>query len=289
MPPKIVISHNCQTPGIAYTLRAIFPDWIIKPSALPHKNDEVKIKQLAEEVASAQFWITSGHFQLADGKTVRLLKTPEINFPAFHPDLRYASINPTGTFTKFHYNSQIVAWAFNHRLGIEHVRRLFNEKTFAMLGYFDEWERSVEIIRKSFAEHEISANDFSRLFDKVKRTGVFMHSVNHPHPIVITELAKIFAGEICSALGLNYANRIHRSITVPDFLAETIWPVYPEIAEALGIEGDYCWRIERREIYSLDSYIKYAFGSYRSQNLQPGDLRIIDAHADLDNILRNQL
>ena len=72
-------------------------------------------------------------------------------------------------------------------------------------------------------------------------------------------------------------------------MTDHIWPVYPEIANALGVEGSYCWRIERQEIYGLDKYLKHTFKSYRDQNLNPGDLQIVGSHRELDQILGNQL
>ena len=77
---------------------------------------------------------------------------PTISFAAFHPDIQYAFVS--GAVVKSgldsDWNSRIMLWSYTNGLSKKETRQLFREEVFQSLGYFDEWNRSSETLRKSF-------------------------------------------------------------------------------------------------------------------------------------------
>lgn len=129
-------------------------------------------------------------------------------------------------------------------------------------------------------------DDADRFLLRIKRNGVFMHSTNHPRADTLVLLAKFVAmhlGEDGSVLD--------REILIDDGLSLDIWPVYPEIADHLGVAGSgYRWRIGgHTRITGLADYLSYAYDSYAAQGMAPEDIVVF--HYDdskLDAVLAPQ-
>jgi hypothetical protein len=102
---------------------------------------------------------------------------PIIAFHAFHPDLCYARNPESGNLTNYHYKSASAAWAYDHGKETGATARLFNREIYGRLGYFDHWDREIQTLRAAFSDCGL---DFSRYIFAVKRTGLFMHSINYP-------------------------------------------------------------------------------------------------------------
>ncbi|MDD2722834.1 MAG: WcbI family polysaccharide biosynthesis putative acetyltransferase [Methylovulum sp.] len=284
MSETIVISSNCQTGGIAATMRAIYPGKVIVPIRASAANDKKGSNALIAELANAAIWITGGRFELAQNLPVKVIKVPSINFHAFHPDLCYAEKKSANTLTKVHYNSQIAIWAFNNQIDTSDAVRLFNGSTFKALGYFDQWGANAERLKLSFRQNDFSDIEFNQFFLAVKRRGVFMHSVNHPSAETIVEFCKLIAIRLGADQGI-----VKRKIIIPDSLIGTIWPLYPEIGQELGLVGNYVWRIGNQEIEGLESYLDFAYQQYLEQGIQPSDLVSKWPIPHLDSVLNTEL
>ena len=94
-----------------------------------------------------------------------------------------------------------------------------------------------------------------------------MYSINHPASHVSVELAKIIVKKVFSK-----EVPVDRAITVEDPLTESIWPLYDEIGDKLGLDGNHIWRIRNQEIIGLGKYWIFAFASYEEQKINPGEL-----------------
>jgi hypothetical protein len=268
---KIVVSSNCQTGGLAAALKAIFPNFEVRPFALPNANDNAKADELMNELRSARIWVTSGSYSMAEDLTLKLIKVPQVAFYAFHPDLCYAKNTKDATIISPGYNSKIAVWAFNKNLDIKLTAKLFNPRVYKALGYYDAWYQNEMHLKGLLFFSGYSEDEFHRFFLYLKRHGSFMYSINHPRPNLLVELGKLVASKI-----LNDKSYINREIIIPDGLTDTIWPLYPEIGESLGLVGEYVWRFANRDIIGVLNYVKYAFDNYNSLGLIPGNLQAVE-------------
>lgn len=281
---KIVVSSNCQTGGVAQALRVINGSYVFQAIPIPMVGNESAEKFLVDNLLGADYWVSSGRFELADGIGVKIIRLPEIYFDAFHPDLCYAKSMDSGELTKIHYNSRIAVWAYSNGLPTDVCARLFSDAVFRELGYFDCWARAVSNLSKIFSNCLYDDAEFLRFFLKIKRTGVFMHSVNHPRSAVLVELARLISSKfVCSG-----AER-KDEIIISDALNETIWPVYPSVAGELGLDGSHCWRINGDEISDVRNYLDFAYRSYDQQFSTRRSLALFHPDSRADTVLFNAL
>ncbi len=275
--PHIVISSNCQTAGLTATLAEIFPGNVVTPLPLPQFADTSEEAQFAEKLKSADIWVSLGHFELVKKYHLqqakpgfRLIKAPPLGFAAFHPDLCYARKKSTGALVEPHYNSAIVVWAYQNGLSPENAARLFSRSTFESLGYLDSWGRSVAHLRQVFANYDMR-NEFDHFYLHMKRRGNFMYSVNHPRSEAIVQLGKIIATKI------GHSKDVYdKDIRISDGLTDVIWPLYPEVADALALEGgSYHWKLGGQlHMIGVRNYIDFAYNNYRTLNIDPADIAI---------------
>lgn len=284
----IIVSSNCQTAGIAKTLSLIFPNNEIIPFPTPNLNDIVSRNKLNELLSKAEFWITdnerSNPHELAKKLTLKIVLIPNIYFNAFHPDITYAVVENSNEMTNLHYNSKLICWGYINSIEVDDVCSLFSEQNFFKLGYFEYWSESVKILKSIFLKSDFNKSDFNKFFLKIKRSGCFMHTFNHPKSHVITELCKIVSQKIVSLK--SYQSNVFREIVVDDFLNDNIWPVYPYVADIFGVEGTFDWRINGVEITSLKSFVEFMFSSYQQNGISPNDLKPTADISSFDNILK---
>ncbi|PWR19572.1 hypothetical protein DKG75_13935 [Zavarzinia compransoris] len=223
------------------------------------------------QIASADCWVTTGRHDLAGqsagaAAATRIIRIPEIYFPAFHPDLVYISKISTGWAPIVpHYNSGIIAWAFVNGLDPIEVPPLFNSRNFAALGYFSLWDKSVAHLRKVFANSDL---DFAAFFLPVKRNGNFMHTINHPKIETLQQLARL-----CARRMGGDDTVMEKFIHVPDALNDNIWPLYPELAHHYSLSGDYNWLVQNGGYCDgLATYIHFAYNRYLDFGLTKGDV-----------------
>jgi hypothetical protein len=276
---NIVIMHNCQTAELGLALKELFPRSKILYHPLPAGDaapgpEFVDLLRQAMQVIDVLITNNRGADliranQLQPRPGMQTILVPPIEFHAFHPDLCYIRNKTTGQLVTHNYNSAIAVWAYMHSYDPRDTVRLFTKANFARLGYLSAWKPSYEHMKLQFTACGL---DFNAFYLHVKRHGVFMHSTNHPKSLCIVRLAKLVAMKMgCSATVLA------KEITIPDLLGQTIWPVYPEIAEHLSLVeyADY-WKFDGKlYIDSLDAYVEHAFTHYQSSGLQPDDIEYV--------------
>lgn len=254
----------------------------------PDANDREEIDRFRSALRGAKSWITSGRLELCSDLGVKVLKIPELNFRAFHPDLRAATNVKTKLLVAGHYNSQIAVWAYHSGLSITDTIKLFNRRVFGALGYMDCWLEGVADLRARFSNAGMESSEFERFFLRVKRIGQFMHTSNHPRVEALVELARVIARRLGGHPG-----RTESDISIPDALTYAQWPVYPEIGDELGLHGNYQWRFSSHdkvcEIDGLEAYIIFAHQCYADQGIRPADLASLPQMPKVDAILREQV
>ncbi len=196
----------------------------------------------------------------------RVRRFPEIVFTGFHPDCTYLSLagrqypSPIAS-----YHSEIAVAAFSLGMGVEEALAFYNAETYRALGHFEEFAKARIFLGKTMLADGL---DIGRFWDVWMSHAPFMHTVNHPKWAVVAELAR----ELAVEQGL-----VPRGTPLPatalDFLiANPVWPVYPEIAEACGIRGGRLFKADGlpdlgtggRVFLTLEEFLQGSFALYQN-------------------------
>jgi hypothetical protein len=280
---RIVVSAYCQTGGLAAALQRIFP--AAELHAVPVLDSVRDQRGLAKLIRSADAWVNcqgedGGRWAelAAANPRLRYVDVPLIEFRAFHPDMCSAYDSRTGQNCRQKYSSRIGVWAYHAGIEPAAAVRLFDEDSFARLGYLDCWSESVDILQERFRRCGL-AGDFERFYLKVKRSGQFMHTSTHPRTVALIALAKIAAQRLGAADAA-----LDREIVIPDGLDYLRWPVYPEIASTLGVASTgYVWKMKQATLPDdlfldgIEAFLEYCFRHYREQGIRPADIAIREA------------
>jgi len=167
---------------------------------------------------------------------------PNIAFSAYHPDLTFARARKPGgefetVFGPLHvYSSAIAVFGYREGIPIEELLTFYNADVYARLGYFDLWQESR---RQLLIEGEACQMPLGGLFEQWSRGQAFMYSSNHPTLRVMEDIAR----ELLQRVGMfSFPESKHEFLTDP-LKAQPIWPIYPEIAERLGLRGSTAFKV----------------------------------------------
>ena len=287
---RIVVTSNCQTWGIASALQIFLPCDTLVPLITPDTSSPEGVAKFIADLAGIDVWIsildlswaTDNGFEEIPG--FLFVKIPPVGFSAFHPDLCYARNLHTGTYTHDNYESAIGIWAYNHELTVADAAKLFNRDSYAKLGYFDLWNANISILRNSFINCEL---DFQSFMLPLKRSGLFMYSINHPKGSVLVELAR----QVAAKLGAS-SSVVGQDIYIEDSLRPgSIWPLYSEIADELSLpDGSYNWRFNGLWLRGVEQYLEFAFNHYQRQEMSSSGIRMENRDGTLYNlVLGNQV
>lgn len=287
---RYVILGNCQVGGIADSLELISGGSTVAGVLVSH-DPKVLFGELSEQLKHPGDTVLlheSVKEIIAVNDSLSVFARPEhvyipsISFSAFHPDIQYAFVN--GVVIKSglesDWNSRIMLWAYSQGLSQRETENLFREDVYQALGYFDEWDRSSETLRKSF---DTCGFDYGRWIRSVQRTGVFMYGINHPMQIGLSQLAIQIAERVFSNSHVDIED-LHTFTT--DYLSHIVWPVYPEIGDHLGVEGSYHWRVARKHA-SLTEFIELCFSAWDKIELRKQKVNFIPSMTiEDDQLLR---
>lgn len=274
MRKKITLITNCMMTSLVDALSFLFPNYNIVGNT--HIDLEKCSQGLIDNLATSDTALVLRTLSPKVEKIIKnnklsvtLKKIPFLYFQGFHPDLFFATYGPNNLPTTPTYNSAIVCWAYINGLSEDQAAALFNRKNFKELGYLTLWDSEVARLKRDF---DNCALDFYKWYLPVKRKGIFMYTINHPKRFALIEYAKTIASHISED-----ASIAKQDVFIPDTLWQTVWPVYPEIGTALGVEGSYtfCLYTKKRSIfYTCAEYIHYCYSSYNGLGITPEDLHI---------------
>lgn len=289
---QLLITGNCLRYDIAAQLAQWLPALRIVTIALPDTDDASTAQQLRGLLAKTDLWLTMGS-AAATQKVLAgmasphpaVCRIPVIGFAAFHPDVCFAVNAHTGEATRQVFNSAIGVWAYRQGMHVADASELFNAGHFRALGYFNAWAPSVAYLREAFATSDLT-EDFAAFFYAVKRDGCFMHTFNHPTPAAIARLCAL----ICARCGLQAPSNLPLSVGASP-ASRLIWPIYPEIADYLGIaDGRYVWHLDGRPLHGLEAFLSRSFNAYAEQGIAPDSLQLVNRDmAILDQVLGTQV
>ena len=256
---RLIVSSNCVTASLALAMEALVPQSEVVAFSY-HDLTEARREHLVSLVRGADVWIAGGLpefrddiMRAVDWPTVQLVTIPDMVFDAFHPDLVYGWLAdglPLQTLAG-PYNSAIALWAMRHNLTAAETVRLFTPEIFDRLGYTRRWQPSIERLNIDLGVHGF---DYREYILPLRREGVFMHSTNHPTIAAIAQLGRMIARR----LGVDeevLAEPVER--TLVDVLKQVspVWPVYPSIANSLGVAGSFTWKAASGHSVRLDDYV----------------------------------
>lgn len=195
-------------------------------------------------------------------------RVPTINFDGYHPDICYllqAGKSLKGPLGDYH--SLIAYAAFRSGFDEAGTIQLFNERMYASLGYFDRWDQARTRMLEVFRSHGL---DIANRYVHWSRNGPFMYSFNHVRIHCLRDIA------------LTILERAGIDAQLVDFLPHDnlangpVYPIYPEIAERVGAQGNYLFKPGGRyQCIGLQEFITASFELYRSA----GDVEIRPEYA----------
>jgi Polysaccharide biosynthesis enzyme WcbI len=285
---RIVVSSNCQTGGLMAALNAMLPDDSF--AAVACAGETSSPGALRNAVHDCDVWVTALDAEatrdVLGAQDVTVIHVPMIFFRAFHPDTVWVG-TPDGGWVRSpagRTHSAIVVWGWQHGLSLEEIVACFRADVFEGLGYTTAWETEVQRLRGRMHDTSVAFEDF---FLAVRRELPFMYTVNHPRLRVLVELAR----PVARILGADDANvAFPWDDVLPDALHESgpIWPVYPAIAEALGVRGGLVWRGWFGGLFRLEAFVAQSL--HHLSTIEPATA-VVPALADsrFDEMLDSRL
>jgi hypothetical protein len=271
--PRIAVVANCQTFGIAYAMDMLVEGATVEPIQILLDNRTTP--DLLAKVLSDYDYVfglrhISNHLKGNDSLALeRLLPRahwfPLFYFGGFHPDFIHlqAEAAPRPIMNLFGVaHSAIVATAFRLGLPQSAAIALLREDVYEALGYFDVWQASWdELIRVS----KECGLDYTRDMVRWMRTGCFMYAPIHPKAHVMFDIAR----QLLKKAGVATRDVEFPHYAVDRLADDVVLPVYPEIAQRLGLKGDHVFkrashpgRKNKPYFYALEEFVAISYESY---------------------------
>lgn len=259
-PKTIYVLFNCQNQMIIQTLRRLLPDTEVKGMSTFQFSTAVDRGTIKEKVQTDAFVFLPNGFDIIGDHPARDLLpdvTPTavdpIIFRGFHPDAVAARKAEGGAMLLEGLHSRIVHIGFDAGRSAEEIVRDFNEKTYRELGYFELFHSEQKRLLDQFKANGL---DIARPFMKWMQRSPFMYTTNHPRPYVIFDLVVA----LCRREGWPVDDaliRFWRPLAEDLLINDLVWPVYPELAEELGFEGNLLFRFpNENRVLSLDAFVR---------------------------------
>jgi ABC-type polysaccharide/polyol phosphate transport system ATPase subunit len=294
----ILVLGNCQARPFASCLQALCPEitfmgvelssLLVQGCMRRDRNLRARLDQYEWLVAhpEAARLIVDNFPDLGE----RVTRFPNVTFSAYHPDLVYVHATSDSISKHLygplgHYNSAIALWGYQNRLSIDETVGLFNERTYETLGYFQFWQSSRQSLVNDGTDADMPLQDS---VDRWSHRGVFMYSINHPKMSVFADIGEVVLRRL-------QLPRVRQAGDYADneFVRAPIWPVYPEVATRLGLEGgDYLFKVpedayapdkpvvmlDLREFVgqSFNTFSQYRRDNLRCERLQSGRFKALE-------------
>lgn len=300
---KLVIFGNCQAAGMGRVVQAMTGDATVQthettPGFLQRlRSGEFDLETV---VAGADLvWVQMvGELTQAINKRMpklasKVRQLPTLNYAGFHPDCVYVASADSGYLQgpMGQYQSSLAFWAWRNGLDVDQAVELFSDEVFDHLG-FHKYHLAAERV---LVEHGRRAGlAMAPLLDRWRTHGCFMHTVNHPMIGALSDM-------VAAALQREGIDPIAQAAAwVEDGLARwPVWPVYPAVARASGIEGgSFAFKLDRGHCpdrqpvltMNLQDFVAESYTTFNranKANLQCDRVNS-EAYADLTRFVRER-
>lgn len=269
---RIGVVGNCQAASIGNALFHLFGDAEVSGFVVGDvykKNWMAKAESILSSCDVVFSHYLPDHFGMFGtealcGNVRKLILVPPVIFGGFHPDcteLTWGANFYSGPMR--HYHSAIVAAAYSLDIPVDRVPQLFNRLVFQRLGYYAEFAKARALLQNAL---KAEGFDIAEEWPRWVRSGVFMHTYNHPKSQVLASIAKLVAVKA----GLLPERTPTPDMSIDSLAGAPVWPVYPELAEALGLRGSYIFKenglpdimIGEHNLLSLKDFIRKSYESY---------------------------
>lgn len=258
-----MVIHNCHTHGLCNSLTVLNSEVSIEPCDISVYKTNAEIRKSLGDYHHLLVSREVKQLQLVDFANYSHTEVPTVYFPAYHPDLCYASSNgkEISTFTG-PYNSIICLLAYQNGLTEEETFVLYQWKTYEALGYFDQWSVCKQKLHADFEDH---GYDLAPYFTKWGLHSSFMYSVNHPKMICLFDMSRM----ITQKMGRPVPKIPPELYPYDNMQAGAVFAIYPEIAERYGVEGSYFFKAGcSNNLMDLRAFIAFSYARYREQNIE---------------------
>lgn len=242
---KVLIVSNCNMHQLNLILGIWMPDCEIRGVLLPKAK-----KWLAEEHEGFlkylknldyMIGITSGGIAKRANPDATLLRIPPIVFPGLHPDCTHDQTMEK-TLELGHRYSNIALASYLAGMSADEACECFNREVYDRLGYISGYETAKQdFIADCKKRYDV---DVGHMFKNWEKTGVYMYNVNHPKILMTFDIVSEFLikhGIVSRGLLTAHREILSKDSKDPLSIMRQ-WPVYTEIAEAVGIKGgSYEW------------------------------------------------
>ncbi len=297
---KLLLIGNCQVAVIKKIMESMCPQVSVISIGIESGNlhglqsANLDISQYVDECDSVIFQTLSSASlnvrlsELYPGIAGKAKSMPSISYTAFQPDMGYV-VKSDGTHLvgpMGEYHSMLAFWAWENNLSVKEAVGLFRHDVFQYLGYYSH-AKSADHFLLDLGEQ--MGLRFNSALNRWKKTGCFMHSINHPKLFVLADVARLVLER----------EGIEARCSVEDYLFDDLsvhpcWPVYPEIARFFGVAGSYDFKQARHQgtaerpipILTLDKYVSLAYSNFnanRQHDIKP--LVESEAFSNLSNYL----
>ncbi|SDC07024.1 GSCFA family protein [Sphingomonas sp. YR710] len=240
---KIAVLANCQGETIAACARNMIPglhvDFINEMDVWNGTHPASQIVADYDLIFSQKFF--RGHAPA--GSESKICYFPVIAFNGYHPDMTYLRACPKGkseveaiSGPMFTYHSAIAIYSYLRGKSVEDALEMFTPQVFSRLGYYDVWAAAKADL---LAEGVAVGMPLTAAFEAWTATGSFMYSFNHPKLNVLADLTR----KIFEQVGLEVVSWNAEESLQDPMKNMPVWPVYPSLAERVGMRGDYAFKL----------------------------------------------
>jgi len=231
---KIGVLGNCQVSGLASCLRELLPAAKIVPAKATgtHIFEAVAGSDAYFVQTDCGDWVWS-YLSQQRIEEHKLIRWPTFFFPGYHPDLVFARASSGDLLSACQsYNSSIVLYCFLREFSPRETFRMFCEPVYERLGFFSYWSVAETIMIDELNRCGLDGVDLVKCW---RAGGCFCYSVNHPK----IRVPDSFAETLVRRAGLGPLAVVRRQAPMDPLADLGNWPVYPEIAQRLGVSGSY--------------------------------------------------
>lgn len=266
-PVKLLIIGNCQARQFARCLHVILPGAEIR--SLNYGPGLERILPLAAKMDVVVCQRTTAVPILEVLDRIRIdCWIPRIIFNAFHPDQLMINA-PAGKIASAPIagHSALALTCWKNGVPEEAAVDWFHPEIFRQLGYDHFLKEATDSLCR---EGDAVGFQMAELIGKWLKNGCFMHIAHHPK---IEPLADV-AVDLVKRMGLEPATHRPADLMCDQMANGPIWPVYPGIAEAFGMKGNYCFKVAQKdpqvignpEVLDLRTFVARSYATFRESD-----------------------